>query len=178
MKRVTALFLATVFIYNIVGYYAIYVTLVQHADAQAEQSIDDNSYDKACTITFKFPLTMPYPIQNGVERVTGEFEMSGEFFKLVEQRYENDTLYIVCLKSIDRKKAADLLSQAVNYSTDSRTSSGPNIKLNSVILKDFNSSFFTDIPLLHWVAVSNGIIEPTLLYTSLAQSVPTPPPNC
>ena len=34
----------------------------------------------------------------GYERVNGEFEHNGEFFKLVKQKLENDTLNIVCIK--------------------------------------------------------------------------------
>jgi hypothetical protein len=44
------------------------------------------------TILLKIPVAVPYQIDSeGYERVDGEFEHQGEFYRLVKQKYQNDT---------------------------------------------------------------------------------------
>lgn len=140
MKKIVAVFLTIVFLFNVIGYYGIYLALVTKAQSAMNQKIDDEDYASDQTITIKVPLTLPYPLQQDeFQRVKGDFEHHGEFYKLVKQRHANDTLYIVCMKNNEEKKAFKTLKEFVNLSTDQATSTGnQNTKTIVSVIKDYN----------------------------------------
>jgi hypothetical protein len=140
VKKATAIVLAFVFLFNVIGYYAIYATLLRNANAAMDKQIESNHYDQDLTFTVKIPLTLPYPVQQNVyERVSGDFEYQGEFYKLVEQKYSNDTVYVTCLKNVGEKNAHEVLSSLVKLSTDqSATPNQQNTKVLSGLIKDYN----------------------------------------
>jgi hypothetical protein len=179
VKKLTAIFFLFIFLFNVVGYYGIYVGIVQKADREANREIENSSYNQSQTVTIKIPLTLPYPIQNGFERIAGDLEHQGEYYKLVEQKYENDTLYIVCLKNIEKKRALKVLNDLVKQSTDQSPSSNQqNTKTLTGLLKDFN-------PATSEISLQSPEILTQARRIILAQHkvltpefpVPTPPPN-
>ena len=178
MKKPVAIVLIFVFLFNVIGYYGIYVGLTHHANKKVSLAIETSSYNPSETITIKIPLTIPYPIQNGIESLAGDFEYKGEYYKLVQQTYEKDTVYVVCLRNIDQKKAAKVLSDLVKQSTDQ--SSAPNQNTKSVIgfLKDYNPSI-EQINLLPRAVIGiNQFFEST--HSKIIDQkypVPTPPPD-
>ena len=162
---------------NVIGYYGIYLGMVHKADLTADRAIDDNSYDHAQTVTIKIPLSLPYPTQNGYERVSGDFEHQGEFYKLVEQKYENDTLFVVCLKNSEMKQAVAVLNDIVKQSTDQSPTNQTSKGLVG-LLKDYNP--VTEEIVLQTPFVSDGVmpqVDDSFNLLSLELSVPTPPPN-
>jgi len=177
MKKAVSIFLIFIFLFNVIGYYGICAGLLLKANHRANQQIEDNNYDHAQTITVKIPLTLPYPVQNEFEHVSGDFEHKGEFYKLVEQKYENDTVYVVCLKNNEKKKALAVLNDVVKQSAN-QSSSNQDAKTLATILKDYNpvTEEFVIQPLQSLDAskyipvVTNNILSQIL-------PVPTPPPN-
>jgi hypothetical protein len=153
--------------------------MIHKADVKADQAIDDNTYDHAQTVTIKVPLSLPYPIQNAFERIKGDFEYQGEFYKLVEQKYENDTVFVVCLKNSEKKQALAVLNDIVKQSTDqSSTNSNSTSKGLVGFLKDYNpvtEEIVVQSPFLLENAVPSAGNADELLCRDL--SVPTPPPN-
>jgi len=62
---------------------------------------------------------LPYPIQqNGFERVDGEFEYKGEYYNLVKQRLENDTLFMVCIRNHQEKRLISTMTEYANMAND------------------------------------------------------------
>jgi hypothetical protein len=111
--------LVVIFLFNVIGYYGIYVAMLRQARVALNEKIENDQYQDDQTVTIKIPLTLPYPVhQNYFERVTGDFEHQGEFYKLVKQKYANDTLYVVCIRSADEKKAFKVFSDLIKISTD------------------------------------------------------------
>lgn len=177
MKRSISIFFVVIFLLNVIGYYGIYVGMARKADIKADRAIDENTYDRAQTVTIKIPLSLPYPIQNGFERISGDFEYEGEFYKLVEQKYENDTVFVVCLKNNEKKQALAVLHDIVKQSTD-QSSTNPTSKVVVGFLKDYNPAngeIFIRSPFLLDGATKSARFADKLL--SLELSVPTPPPN-
>ncbi len=178
MKKVISIFLIQIFLFNVIGYYGVYAGMMHSANNKADQAIENNSYDLSETVTIKIPLTLPYPVQNGFERVSGDFEYNGEFYKLVQQKYENDTVFVVCLRNDDQKKAVEVLSDLVKQSTDQSPASNQNTKTLTGLLKDYNP-VIEEIELSERIAIS---VSPSFESTDsrvLNQDypVPTPPPN-
>ncbi len=140
MKRILSIVLIFVFLFNVIGYYGIYVAMLRQANMAMNQQIDNDEYAVDQTVTIKIPLTLPYPVQqDNFERVQGNFEHQGEFYKLVKQKYLNDTVYIVCIKNNEEKKAFKVFSDFVKLSTDqSSTSNNQNSKTVVSVIKDYN----------------------------------------
>jgi hypothetical protein len=177
VKKAASRFLIFVFLSHIIGYYGIYAWLHGKANSNANTEIEAGTYDRTQTITLKIPLTMPYPMPNGFEPVHGDFELGGEFYKLVEQKYENDTLHIVCLRNDGEKKAAGVFSDLVHQSTNSTSTPFQNTRTFTGFLKDFFSTDALAMP----VRKVLGVRKPFLVLNLpvLAQDYPvlTPPPN-
>ncbi len=74
----------------------------------------------------------------GYERVNGEFEHNGEFFKLVKQKLENDTLSVVCIRDHKEKELLGAFKDFIKLSNDLPTTDSQHaIILLSKLLKDY-----------------------------------------
>ena len=115
--------------------------MLSQARTALNEKIDNDQYKEDQTVTIKIPLTLPYPMQQDeFQRVEGDFEHQGEFYKLVKQRYSSDTLYVVCIKNTEEKKAAKVFSDLAKLSTDQSTSPTNNQSAKTIvnIIKDYN----------------------------------------
>jgi hypothetical protein len=100
-----------VFLFNVGGYYFVFWVLRLHADHRFNYQLDANQYNPDETVELKIPVALPYPIQSqGFERVNGEFEHGGEFYKLVKHKLQNDTLYIVCIKDRQTRELVNTMN--------------------------------------------------------------------
>jgi hypothetical protein len=140
MKRIVSIGLIGIFLFNVIGYYGIYVAMLRQARVALNERIDTDQLRDDQTVTIKIPMTLPYPVQDAYERVHGDFEHEGEFYKLVKQKYSNDTLYIVCTRSQEEKKAFAMLSGFVKLSTDQASSPSQNQQAKPMVslIKDYS----------------------------------------
>jgi len=103
-----------------VGYYGVYVGLRIHTHRQLIQKLDQETYDASETITVTIPISLPYQMDwEDFHRVDGEFEKDGEFYNLVKQKMERDTLTIVYIKDHKEKTLFESLTDFVDANTDS-----------------------------------------------------------
>jgi len=140
VKRILSIALVVLFLFNVIGYYGIYVAMLRQARITLNEKIDNDQYKDDQTVTIKIPMPLPYPVQDEFQRVQGDFEHQGEFYKLVKQKYSNDTLYVVCIKSAEEKKAFKVFSDLVKLSTGqtSSASHNQNAKTMVSVIKDYN----------------------------------------
>lgn len=84
---------------------------------------------------------MAYPVQdNGYERVNGEFQYNGEFYRLIKQRHFQDTLYIVCIKDEHKKDIQHALNDYVKTFSDQQTDAKSDSKVKIDFIKDYLGS--------------------------------------
>lgn len=158
--------------------------LQYQASVRFSEMLDNEEINPEDTYLFKVPLTLPYQItDNGFEKVDGLIEHRGTFYRLVKQKYANDTLHIVCIRDQVQKRIADELTRYAKLSNDvpvSQEGPGPTGKtqnLLSRLSKDFNSNQLLEIlsPDFGYLKPFYAITDDSLL--SRAESVPTPPPK-
>lgn len=103
------------------------------------QRLDNNQYSNDETLTIKVPFSIPYQLDSkgGYERVDGEIEHNGEFFRLVKQKLENDTLFIVCIKDPESKRIKQALTDYVKTFTDKPVNAKHTGKTFITFIKDF-----------------------------------------
>lgn len=141
MKKLTSYVLVLLLLLNVMGYYGVFIGLKYSHTASINQRLDDSQYDESHTVTIKVPLSIPYYGDTEYQRVSGEIEHRGEVYTLIKQKYEKDTLYIVCIKDLESKRIKQALADYVkNFSEHSGDNA---LKTVPSFIKDFITTEFT-----------------------------------
>jgi hypothetical protein len=177
MKRALPLVLLVIFLFNQVGYYGVHWLTLQHHRSEILRKLDNNEVDGFRTVTLKIPLAVPYPAATPeYERIKGAFEHHGERYKLVQQKLENDTLYIVCIRDVNEERLQHAMNDFVKLSHDNTTDS-KTFKLLNSFCKDFHHTYQPGLQ-----HASGWSLALTHLYTSSAlrsgrRTICVPPPR-
>jgi hypothetical protein len=163
-------------LFNTGGYYAMFWALQYQADIELQQHLDANDYADNESVIIRIPITLPYQI-NGTEfeRVDGKFEHQGEFYKLVKQKLENDTLSIVCIKDHREKQIVTTMVDFTKQSNDLPTSAA--LKVLGSFLKEYNAT--NDLKMIGchgWYAIIH-FSNPSFATISPLFRVIAPPPK-
>ncbi len=128
------------FVLNMVGYYGVFVGLKLSSEIAIREQFDAENYT-AEEVTIKVPIAIPYATDSkDYERVDGEFEHNGEFYRLVKQKLQSDTLFIVCVKDNQTQKMNQALADYVKTFTDKPVSSKQSTKTVNSFSKDYLST--------------------------------------
>lgn len=179
MKKLFAITLLVLFVFQFVGYYFVYVGLRYQAKSDLITRLDSRDFSQDETITLKIPFTLPYWADSrGYERVNGEFQYQGEFYQLVEQKLEKDTLYVVCIKNANERKLYEAMTDYVKLTNDLPASS-KTVKLLNSMMKDYVKGVGTEIHKKQqgW-SQENLFGDPSFNLLSLAIPIFSPPPEC
>jgi hypothetical protein len=141
MKKVFSFFLLLLLLLNVMGYYGVFLGMKYRNTLEIMQRLDATAYNNPEAITLKLPLSIPYYGSTEFERVDGEIEHHGEFYRLVKQKFENDTLYVVCIRDIQQKRIHQALAQYVE--SFSEQSSANNVTTVPSFIKDYVPSSFS-----------------------------------
>ena len=130
MKRLTAILLLGIFSFNLFGYRLVASLLETSANAKMELALDENDYTDNDLVSIKQPTNLPY-YQNSkaFQRVDGEIEIDGVYYKYVKRRIFNDSLEMLCIPNTPKMKImaakADFSKLAVNdQQSDNKKKSG------------------------------------------------------
>lgn len=119
MKKLAAILLTGMLLYNVVGYRAVFSWLEQHSYQSLNQQIDNKNYNKENLITIKLPIDqLPYYTNSPIfERTNGTVTVNGTTYQYVERRIYNDSLEMRCIPNplaTTLTNARDLFFQLVN----------------------------------------------------------------
>jgi len=128
MKKLTALFLVFLLLFNIGGYSVVYWMAEHQASREFSAQLDNNEFSGSEAITIKIPISLPYRPNSDFERVYGEFRYNGQQYKLLKQRVLNDTLHVVCV--VDQK-TTQLNDEMNNFTKETRDASNNPLKVAS-----------------------------------------------
>ena len=144
LRKIASIFLLFLLLFNALGFYGLYVGLRYKTSVELAQYLDDQQYGDEETVTLKVPLVLPYRIDLAeYQRVDGEVEYEGEFYQLVKQKLDNDTLYIVCYKDKNSKRIKQVLADYVKTFTDKPVDAKHQPKFSAGFIKDFLPSKLT-----------------------------------
>jgi hypothetical protein len=150
-----------------------------HAKTEISQRLDAELYSESEMITFKIPLAVPYGVDSkDYERINGEFEHNGEFYKLVKQKLLNDTLYVVCLNNQTEKRLVTDMTNFIKLSTDLPTSSKDHSKVLTNLLKEYVSQSSIElISQKDWSLSCTFFSQPSDRLLETDFSILSPPPR-
>lgn len=116
VKKLLALTLLIVHLFNLTGYTFLFRYLGQQASRQITKQIDQHSYNDAELVEIRIPLNLPYINSWGdYERHDGEITIKGNHHNYVKRKIAGDTLYLLCLPN---KQKDELQLAKSNFGTD------------------------------------------------------------
>jgi hypothetical protein len=140
--------------------------------------LDAGNYSKEETVTLKIPFTLPYWMDSReYERVNGEFQYQGEFYQLVEQKLEKDTLYVICIRDVREKNLHEAMTDYVKLTNDLPTSSQKTLKLLNSLMKDYVKGVSAEITMSQGWFREFTFVEPSFHLLTLTSPVYSPPPE-
>lgn len=178
LKKLFSIGFLFIFLFNVGGYYFVFLGLKHQAKYELIQQLDTEPYSEENTIEFKVAMTLPYALtQNEFERIDGEFVHQEQVYRLVKQKYSNDTLHLVCILSPKEKLLQNIMSDLAKLSNDIPATSKNATSLLGKLLKDYESNYEISV-----VIVSGWCITiPFCILTTIAPGrdlpVDTPPPQ-
>lgn len=144
LRKVVSIVFLVLLLFNILGYYGLFIGLQYQNDLQMTQNLDNNNYDKSETIAIDIPITIPYAQDHeGFQRINGTFEHKGEFYQLVEQRLSNDTLHVICVMDHQGKRINQALVSFVKSFTDKPVNDNQSALTFSDFIKDYITTSFS-----------------------------------
>jgi hypothetical protein len=178
LKKAFALLLLFTFLFNVGGYYIVFWGLRFQADQQLIKRLDADQYLPEETFEIKIPVTLPYPIQaTDFQRVDGNFEHNGEVFKLVKQKLQNDTLYVVCIRNHQVEQLKITLTDYVELTNSLPGTNQKALNFLGKLVKDFCSQ--QDFNFLHdsSFTTTSRFAETSLSFCSPVMQILAPPPE-
>ena len=182
MKRVAAILLLALFLFNWVGYRLLSDYMQHRADTRLEAQLDQHQYNESSLIEIRIPLNMPYQTaSSGFERYDGEIEYNGIHYKYVKRKIEDGQLVLLCLPNETKMRlqsARDEFFKLINdiqRSSQSKNSNAVSLK-NPVTeyWQEQNNWCINALVALHNHYTSYGIILPS----SPSLTTPAQPPEC
>jgi len=149
VKKIAAILLICLLLFNWYGYRFVTNYLQQKADRQLEKRIDLNQYNESQLIEIKVALDMPYQNnQSEFERHYGEIEINGKMYTYVKRKIENGYLILKCIPNTvkqDIKTADNILFNVNNGLDQEHNGSKDNSPLNNAtksIFSDYDDYAF------------------------------------
>ncbi|MEO7696787.1 MAG: hypothetical protein ABIS36_22670 [Chryseolinea sp.] len=165
------------FLFNIGGYYLVFWGLRSHANTDLLRRLDADKYSTDDLVVLSIPMSLPYPNQEtSYQRVDGKFEYKGEYYNLVKQRMENDTLFIVCIKNRQEKQLVNALNEYSDLANNLPSSAKHTLDLFGKLFKDYTIHTFSVTSYEGWCTQISYIALTWELATQ-SYPVPTPPPD-
>jgi len=136
--RLITLFFLTVFLFNMIGYYGLYLIELDRLSAEFSQKVAADEYSGSDARILKIAVSLPYqPNFDGYQRANGTFESNGEFFKIAKYRMQGDTLYVVLVKDNKMGDLGKTVSEFIRSSNGDSSSTKSPLKLLESFFKDF-----------------------------------------
>ena len=119
MKKLAAILLLIIFLFNLAGYKFVFSYAQQQSDIQLQSSIDKAQYNDAELLAIKVPLSMPYQtVQSDWERVDGEITVSGKIYKYVKRRIADGEMVLMCLPDQNKMRIQTARNDFFKNTTD------------------------------------------------------------
>ncbi len=119
MKKLSAILLLALFLFNIAGYRIWFGYAQQQADMQITESIDKDEYNEADLITIKIPINLPYQTDwKNFERVDGEVNIEGKIYKYVKRKVLHGEVVLLCLPDENKTRLTTAKDEFFKYAND------------------------------------------------------------
>lgn len=123
MKRIAAILLIAIFLFNTIGYKWVFIYLENKATQRLEAKIDAGQYSDNQLVEIKIPLRIPYYASTQYEPFYGETQFNGKHFRYVKRKVSGDTVYFLCIPHIEKNNIAAAKSDFIKSVNDTQNNS-------------------------------------------------------
>lgn len=146
LKRSVAVFFLVIFLFNVGGYHFVFWALKSNAKADLLHRLDADAYSSEDVVILTLPVSLPYPIHDpDYQRADGEVEFGGEFYQMVKQKVENDTLFMVCIRDVEQKRIQRTINEYTNLASNLPVDAKQAIDHLGKLFKDYTAGFSSGI---------------------------------
>ncbi|MGC3947345.1 MAG: hypothetical protein QM762_22985 [Chryseolinea sp.] len=143
-RRLITVLLIVLVLLNTMGYYFIIAGFELKNDVKASRELDEDYYDASQAVTLRIPMALPYQYDNAdFMRVEGKFVHKGESYRLIKQKYANDTLTVVCIKDEKDRQIQEALADVAGTYVDATADTHAPSKVLIVFIKEYLGSVRT-----------------------------------
>ena len=124
-------------------------------------------------------MALPYPSNPGqFQRVKGKFEYMGMSYQLVKQKFEGDTLIVVCIPDREEKRAVEFIYDYAQLVNELPATSKTNLQNFAKTLQEFVPIFESPCTSLS-TGWTQSLAIPSFIFQENAIDIliPSPPPR-
>lgn len=123
MKRLFSSIFVILILFQVTGYYGVFLGLEYRNALQMMRKFDEGSYDQQQTKIIKIPFKADASYYSETfERLDGDFEQNGEIYRIIKSRLFRDTFHIVYIKdrtgTVIHKALTDYVKTFVEHTPD------------------------------------------------------------
>lgn len=130
------------FLYNLAGYYVLFVVRQYQAKMEMRAYLDKNEIDSPKDLVLKVPLTLPYQMNRiDYEVASGSLTHQGKTYQRVRQMMLRDTLYVYCIEDTKQNALQDELADHTrnNLTENTQIPKSKTAKISFNFLKEYTS---------------------------------------
>ena len=183
MRKIAAIILLLILLFNWVGYRLVSNLLQYRANVQLEAKLDKNDYRDDQLIEIKVPLNLPYQLNwKSFERFDGEIDIDGIHYKYVKRKVYNDSLVLLCLPNKTKHNIEKAKEDYFKIVNDIDPASSQKKSDNNLSFKNILSEFFVEQPfrlnINYECLKTTHFVSETLFLSASLQDTPERPPEC
>ncbi|HVX50521.1 MAG TPA: hypothetical protein VHB48_10195 [Chitinophagaceae bacterium] len=180
MRRIAAILLLAVLLFNMGGYCLLFSYLETTADNRLEQRLDDGNYDVSQLQRFKIPVKLPYYTNSpGYERKDGQFLIDGRFMHYVKLRIYHDTLDVYCIPDYEAAQLQTAKDEFFKVAVNLEQEGGNKRAVPTEVLKLFSALYILQarlkMPCCNFVTTPTGVFAQNLLSSDFINDIYNPP---
>jgi hypothetical protein len=105
LKKIFAIFMLAVLVFNMGGYMLLFQYFMKASDQFANEQISKGYYRPDELVEIKIPVRMPYvQEQRQYENISGQIQLKGNCYNYVALKMTRDTMYVKCIPNYTKTK--------------------------------------------------------------------------
>lgn len=175
MKKLAALLLITVLLYQAGGFALQFLN-------QSSEEISSEEIAQLDKVVVKLPISLPYS-QNWEEpkKIEGSVQKGDDFYQMVEQKMEGDTLYTTMVANHSARESFLELAEMVDQhlQNDSPKHDHSKSSLINLLVKEYCDSKQTFVLyIMDWSSVDVNFSTPSYALSTYTPELFSPPKAC
>ncbi|OOQ57967.1 hypothetical protein [Mucilaginibacter pedocola] len=108
MKKIFAIAMLAVLMFNIGGYMLLFSYFIKHADDFANEQIAKGLYKPDELVEIKIPVSMPnIQQQSDFQAIAGQVKLHDGDYNYVAMKMTRDTMYLMCIPNYEKTRLID-----------------------------------------------------------------------
>ena len=185
MKKLAAILLLSLHLFNLGGYQLVFSKAQQVASQRFISKLDKQEYAEDQLVEVKVPVNLPYQSNwSDFERYDGEIQIAGVHYNYVKRKLYNDTLILMCLPNPEQMKIASAkenffsMVNNLQHPGQGKSSDAPASK----VIKSITTEYVSDMPESLFGLEAQLPVKPMpateMLMPPVCMNTPAQPPEC